>query len=217
MIKSRLKPGWAWPVAVGAVVALSSGCRSTIERPLDSDGRGVNAGDTRLDHGYGTLLDLLRDEARVEQILIIKSPAAGLADLLQRISAQAKNDARRLERLFADDPMVDTSRTGLGVIETDVRSRIAEQEATALIFAGGRSFELRILLTQDKAASYAAALASSLSKADPQSSRRNVLEAMSREWQELGDEIRGWLEVRTVPDQRPAPPVSGVDRTSAST
>lgn len=215
MIKSYLKSGWACPIAVGCAVALSSGCRSTIERPFDSDGQGVNEGDTRLDHGYGTLLALLRDEARLKQILIIKSPTADIADLLRRISDQAKNDARRLELLFAEDPMVDTSSTGLGVIETDVRSRIAEKEAAALIFAGGRAFELRILLTQEKAASYAAALAASLSKADPQPSRRNVLGAMSREWKELGDEIRGWLEVRTAPDQRPEAPVSGVDRPPA--
>ena len=155
MMKSSLKSGWACPMVVGCAVALSSGCRSTIERPFDSDGQGVNAGDTRLDHGYGTLIALLRDEARLKQILIIKSPTAGMADLLRRISDQAKNDARRLELLFAEDPMVDISSTGLGVIETDVRRRIADDEATALIFAGGRAFELRILLTQDKAASYA--------------------------------------------------------------
>lgn len=215
MIKVHRKARWLPWVAVGCAVALSSGCRSTIEVPLESDGQGVKAGDVRLDRGYGTLLALLKDEARVEQILIIKSPATGVADLLRRISRQARDDAQRLERLFAEKPAVDTSSTGLGVIESDVRRRIADQEATALVFAGGRSFELRILLTQDKAASYAAGLAASLSKADPQPSRRNVLGVMSRDWKEIGDEIRGWLEVRAVSDRNPEDPVPGVNQTPA--
>ena len=201
--------GLAW------VLCVPLGCHTTIQTPLTSDGQGTRAGDARLDHGYGTLLALLADEARVEQILAIKSPAEGIAALLRRISTQAREDRRRLESILTDPPVVDATETGLGVIERDVRSRIAGRETSALIFAGGERFERRILLTQDKATSYAAALAASLSRADPQSSRREVLGVMSREWEDLGDEVRGWLEVRDQTEDGSGSSGAGITRTPA--
>jgi len=184
-----------------AVVSLAGCGAPVLQAPLGPDGAGTSepAGehrsDPRLDHGYSILFDLLADEAKVEEILVIKSPRPAIADLLRHISKEATVDRAALERHLDADPPISIGATGLPIIETDARHRIENAETPALLFAGGRTFETRMLLTQQKAAQYASALAESLGTADPNSERSAILKTMAHHWHELETEIRGFLTV----------------------
>ena len=187
---------------VSVAVGTLGGCGAPVlQAPFGSDGASTSGHadehqpDRRLDHGYSILFDLLADEAKVEKILVIKSPRPAIADLLRHISMEATVDRAALERHIDADPPISIGATGLPIIETDARHRIENAETPGLLFAGGRTFETRMLLTQQKAAQYASALAESLGTADPNSDRSAILKTMAHHWGELETEIRGFLTV----------------------
>lgn len=192
-------------VAAAAAVPGIEGCAAPVlDGPLESD-----ADDTgvRLSHGYALLLDLLDDEVRVDGILAIKSPRPGVADLLRHIALEAKVNREHLQPLLAESPVIDRAATALPLIERDTRRRIEIAETPGLLMAGGRNFETRMLLTQQKAAQYAAALCRSLATADPNRRRADLLTVMAHHWQGLEGEIRSWITVvETAP---PAAPETG--------
>ena len=146
-----------------------------------------------LDHGYALLLGLLKNEARVSDVLILKSASAPVEAVLRRISAAAKQQRSDLEGLLGGVPALSPSSDGLPAIETDARGRIEETQTSVLLLANGKEFELRILLTQDKAAGYASALATSLANRDPNRKRRDLCTAIARDWDGLGADVRSQL------------------------
>lgn len=170
-------------------------CRPTLDAPFASTDGAIDAEDHRLDHGYALLLDLLADESKVADVLVIKSPSEATATLLRDISTSANAGAEGLRRLLAGPPAISTETDGLPIIETDARNRIANRETVALLISGGASFERRILLTQDKACGYVAALAASLATADPASERRERLETLSATFDRLASRVRSRLAV----------------------
>jgi hypothetical protein len=174
-----------------------AGCAGPlIDRPLDVTEPG---GEATLAHGYALLLDLLADEAKVDGILAIKSPRAGVADLLRRISSEATSGATFLRSHLNDSPAVDPTATGLPRLEVDARRRIEKDETPGLLLSGGRRFETRMLLTQQKAAQYAGALCAGLAAADPNRTRADELRAMSDRWNAMERESRAWLTVVDTP------------------
>lgn len=179
------------------VAATLGGCGAPVlQGPLDADPvAGDQDLDPRLARGYALLLDLLADEGRVAEILAIKSPRAEIARLLERISGEAKVDRKELVGLLPATAPLDSKATGLPVIEQDARRRIENEETPALLFAGGSAFEARILLTQQKATQYAAALCRSLATADSDEGRSAALTAMADRWAALEAEVRPWLTV----------------------
>jgi hypothetical protein len=194
-------PSWIFRATiVTGMIGLAgsfAGCAGPlIDRPLDVAEPG---GEATLAHGYALLLDLLDDEAKVDGILAIKSPRAGIADLLRRISSEATAGAAFLRSHLADSPAVDPATTGLPRLEDDARRRIEKDETPGLLLSGGRRFETRMLLTQQKAAQYAGALCAGLAAADPNQTRADELRAMSDRWNAMERESRAWLTVVDTP------------------
>jgi hypothetical protein len=167
-----------------------------IDRPVDVTEPG---GEATLAHGYALLLDLLADEAKVDGILAIKSPRPGVAELLRRITSEATSGEAFLRSHLNESPAVDPGSTGLPLLEHDARRRIEKDETPGLLLAGGRRFETRMLLTQQKAAQYAGALCAGLSAADPNRMRAAELRAMSDRWNAIERETRAWLTVVETP------------------
>ena len=168
-------------------------CRPTLDASFARTDGAIDAEDHRLDHGYALLLDLLAEESKVADVLVIKSPSEATATLLRDISTSATAGEEGLRRLLAGPPAISTGTDGLPIIETDARNRIANRETVALLISGGRSFERRILLTQDKACGYVAALAASLATADPASERRARLKTLSATFDRLAARVRSRL------------------------
>ncbi len=176
---------------LGCVAMACPACRSTIDRPFEA----TEAGASSLARGHALLAGLLADESRLADILVLKSPRGGIANVVRRISSRAKADLKSIRSMATLPPAIEGTEDGLPLIEVDARDRIADQQAATLLLSGGRRFERALLLTQEKATGYAAALAASLAQADPNESRRQAFEEMSEAWARLGDDVRAWLEV----------------------
>jgi hypothetical protein len=198
-----------WGLVVAAVVLshLLAGCAApAMDRPVDAETPG---GEATLEHGYALVLGLLEDEAKVDGILAIKSPRAGIADLLRRIAEEATSDRAIIRSRLGDRPTIDPASTGLPLVEVDTRRRIEGEETPALLFSRGPAFETRMLLTQQKAAQYAAALCSSLAVADPNRERAAILREMAARWKAIERDVRAWLMAVESPPSTagPATPV----------
>lgn len=168
------------------LVILLSGCSPVLKAPIGNEGD-PRAAD-QLDHGYAILIDLLSDEAKVSEILAIKSCSPETADILKSISKAAKDGLAKIERLSSEPPVVNPESTGLPLLETDTRNRIANQQTVLLLMAMG-SFEVRVLLTQDKACGYASALCESLATSDPNSERSAEMKRLATTFADLGNRV----------------------------
>jgi hypothetical protein len=174
------------------------GCSPTLQAPLKGpDGAGPDSGDYRLDHGYTLLMDLLADEARVVDILGLKSASPSTEEILRAISSAASEASVDLAAMRSKAPPILVGTTGLPILEVDARNRLKNQETVGLLLSGGTSFELRILLTQEKASGYIAALAEGLASADPNPARRDRLTRLSRRFLGLNAELRQRLAVKS--------------------
>ncbi len=183
---------------LASAASLATGCRPTLDAPFASSDGAIAAEDRRLDHGYALLFGLLADESKVADILAIKSPSEATATVLRDISAAANTGMLELRDLLAAPPVITIETDGLPIIETDARNRIANRETVALLLSGGITFERRILLTQDKACGYVAALAASLATADPDAARGERLEALADTFDRLAARVRSRLEPSSI-------------------
>ena len=87
-----------------------------------------------LNRGYAILLDLLKDEARVSQVLAIKNASPGVRSLLKRISATASTNRISVEKLLDQAPALAPTGLGLPSIEVDARNRIdSRKRATTTV------------------------------------------------------------------------------------
>ena len=152
---------------------MAVGCAPVLKSPIGNEGD-ERASD-RLDHGYSILLALMQDLTKVDQILDIKSASKGTASLLTDISITAKACIAKLNEEKDLPPKLLLGDQGMPTIELDARARIANTQTMRLLLASG-SFELKILLTQEKAMGYAAALAASLAAADPNAARSDRMQ-----------------------------------------
>ena len=168
------------------LMILSAGCSPVLKAPIGNEGdpKAVD----QLDHGYAILIDLLSDEAKVSEILAIKSCSAETADILTDISKAAKDGMARIESLSSAKPAISPESTGLPLLETDTRNRIANQQTVLLLMAMG-SFEVRVLLTQDKACGYASALCESLAVSDPNKERSQEMKELASTFADLGTRV----------------------------
>ena len=164
------------------LLATVSSCAPVLKSPIGDEGE-ERASD-RLDHGYSILLGLMAEEAKVDQILSIKSASRETETLLHDISITAKAAIEKINEEAKLPPMLLLENSGLPTIESDARARITNTQTVRLLLAMG-SFELQILLTQEKAMGYAAALADSLAAADPNATRSDRMKKYAKTYGDL--------------------------------
>ncbi|MCH2161330.1 MAG: hypothetical protein MK085_05605 [Phycisphaerales bacterium] len=173
------------------------GCAPELKAPIGNEGEEKAA--DQLDHGYGLLVGLMGDESKVADILAIKSPSSETAEILVAISEASKKGLEMITANAGAAPAVLVNANGLPLIETDARNRISNSVTLSLLLAGGRNFEVQILLTQDKACGYAAALCESLANADPNRDRASKVGDLGARYAELGKKVQGRLTIVAPP------------------
>jgi hypothetical protein len=126
----------------------------------------------------------MHDESKVDEILAIKSASKETEELLKNISAMAKEVIEKIQGSVKLQPLLLIGDQGLPTIESDARSRITNTQTVRLLVAIG-SFELLMLLTQEKAMGYAASVADSLAAADPNEVRSGMMKTFAKKYGEL--------------------------------
>ncbi len=164
-------------------------CAPVLKGPLDPPGQEATA---TLDHGYGLLCPLLQQESSVTLIFGIKHASQPTQEIIRQISDAAADGLRRIQALRAGPPEIDLTTQGLPLVEVSARNLITNKEAAALLLAGD-SFEVRLLMSQQKACDYAAALAMSIAAIDTNEPRREVLETLAGEMASFEEQLRSQI------------------------
>ncbi len=187
-----------WFVMAGALVV--GACAPVLKGPLDAPEQ--PAATATLGHGYGLLMPLLQSESSATLIFGVKHGSDALQALVRRISDAAANAQRSLAALLANPPALDSKADGLPLIEVSTRNLMTNQEAAGLLLAGAE-FQRRMILAQQKACAYIAALANTLSEADPNAERSALLTTLSEQFAAFDAELRGMLTVSQTSSKLP--------------
>ncbi len=177
---------WCRILILALALLVSQGCAPVLKGPIGPEG--VEKASDSLDHGYSILMSLLEDEAKVDQLLAIKSASEETAELIRDISKTSIAAMAEIRAMSVKVPVVELDVTGFPIVEVDTRNRISNQQAALLLLAG-KTFELKVLLTQDKAMGYAAALCQSLAVADGNGYRSKAMHALGDDFTSLNASV----------------------------
>jgi hypothetical protein len=151
------------------------GCASLHESSSVAPARSSN---TNSD-GYALLFDLLGDERNVSKLLIIKRERPELRDLIRDIAQRCGKAHGRLEQFGRADRGLSLKTNGLPSIEIATRDAIGKTKAKQLLTESGKEFELRLLISQHEALTYASHLAASIAKGETNAQRSQFLRQLS--------------------------------------
>ena len=163
-------------ILVGFFVAASLACASASEPSAPSRPAGASG------HGYALLYAILEQEKQVSQLLIIKHDRPELGVAISAIADTCGAAYARLGELAERNPRLDLADTGLPAEEVRARELIGATRRELLLASSGRELELQLLLTQNEALTYAAHLADTLSRSEPDPERLAFVRTL---WKDL--------------------------------
>ena len=149
-------------------------------------------------HGYALLYEMLGQERRVSQLLLIKGERDVLETVIQAIAETSGKAYERLETLAKADPGLDLVDTGLPIEEVQTRQAIAATRRDQLLAASGRELELQLLLSQNEALTYMAHLADTLSRSEADPARLAFVRELWKDLTLLQEDVLALV-------RRPAP------------
>lgn len=209
-------------IVMSLCLALCS-CAPNISRPLPADASGL----MQLNAGYALLYDLMSEEAKVAEILKIKHADKQLSQLLQDISAVAKDAVKQLDTYKTEDPSLKMDKTHLPAVEVSSRSYIKNATTVDLLLPGRTRFETLMLLSQFSAMRYGRYIAVSLETADANFARSQWLRELASKLSDFQSRAFEMLEaaqtakedqVETLPAETPAkPPATPEDKAKPAT
>ncbi|HEV7926796.1 MAG TPA: hypothetical protein VGR14_15660 [Verrucomicrobiae bacterium] len=138
---------------------------------------------------YSLLHQLLDEQKDVSILRFIKKEHSDVKNLVQKIAAASGAASALLEDFAKHDPGLTLDDIGLPLGETATRDAIAWTEKKELLGHTGHEFELDLLLTQIEALSYASHLAKIAGENDSQSDRAHALAAVSKDMENLHQEV----------------------------
>ena len=144
-------------------------------------------------NNYALLFDLLGDEKDVSKLLIIKRERPELRDLIREIAQRCGQAHKELGGFGRADRSLNFKAHGLPVIESETRAAIAKTKAKQLLTESGKEFELRLLITQHEALTYAAHLAASILKTETNPQRARFLRQLSSDLTALEQRVTSML------------------------
>jgi hypothetical protein len=190
---------WGTRVGFLLVIFLVSGC--ALLQNEDKEGRAQSAKQavekaeeekspvldaTTRSQGFALLTQLMSDEKDVSKLLIIKRERTELHDLITTIAERCKAANQHLQTLKTELNLKDD---GLPVPEVAARKIIAKHKAKALITEGGKDFEVQLLLSQNEALTYGAALAGALGASEADNPERAWLNQLQRDLSRLQERV----------------------------
>ena len=145
--------------------------------------------------GYALLFDLLKDEKDVSKLLVIKRERPELRTLIKEIAEAAGRAHKQLEAFAKADRSLNLNSQGLPAAEVETRAAIAKAKGKELLTEGGKQFELRLLLSQNEALTYAAHLTGTIVKTESNATRAGYLRQLAGELHGLQGKVTAMLLV----------------------
>lgn len=134
--------------------------------------------------GYKLLYDLVSQEKDVPNLLIIKNETPSLRAFIREIGRTASLVQKDLEQL---KPSLKEAGDPLPAAERQTRQAIKKTRTRELLRSRGTDFELRLVLSQLEALTYAAHLAQSLAAGESSPERRKMLAEFEQTFLDLYD------------------------------
>jgi hypothetical protein len=181
---------WAISATLCIVVVLSFGRAA---QPSQTQPKLAAEKGTDDHHGYALLFSVLKDEKDVAKLLVIKRERPELKALVKEIAETTGRGFKQLEAFAKSERSLDLKDRGLPAAEVETRSAIAKTKAKELITEGGKEFELRMLLSQNEALTYAAHLAETVAKSEVNPTRAGYLRQLATELQGLQHKVAAML------------------------
>ncbi|MEO8428734.1 MAG: hypothetical protein ABI651_16670 [Verrucomicrobiota bacterium] len=145
------------------------------------------------------LYEIFEAEKNVSKLLIIKSERPEVNRLIKDISSSAAAGAKKLEEVAKRDHKINLQLSELPPGERATRDAISKTRTRELLLASGADFELKLLLTQVEALSYASHLAKVAAKNEPQPDLAREFAGLSDEIQRLYSQVIALLNSRISP------------------
>lgn len=174
-----------------ALLTFTPACRTAAPRVEDVVPGGTN---TALNQGYATLYATIRDDADIDKVLMLKRPSGDVTALVRDIAQFCRETRDQMHALRAADASLDFERQGLPQVEALTRQAISDATSKQLMFSGGGSFEVRVLLTQHEALNYITHLSATLANAEPDAERKRFLTQLSSDSAKLHQRVLSLLE-----------------------
>jgi hypothetical protein len=166
------------------VIAGLSACSS--HAPPDTSGPPISSHDGGAIHGrnqgYSILYKLMSDESDVGKILIIKDVDDPVKSTIKQISGTCTDAKNQLDEFQKQDGHLEFDMPDLPRRESKTRDLEAAVDEHELLFSTGKTFELRLLLTQLEAMRYGEQLCKALAAVDDNPQRKDFLS-------KLGDQL----------------------------
>ena len=163
---------------VVCVLALA-GC-STVPQVVTIFGRPARI----RDEGYSLLYSLADKQSNVGKILIIKKASAKVSAEIKQIAEVFSKAKERLDGFAKEGGDLNFKMEHLPTMEEKTRAAIQSTTTKDLLFSSGRTFELRLLLTQVQALDYASHLANQLANKEGNSKRKEFLTQFAKQCEE---------------------------------
>jgi hypothetical protein len=133
------------------------------------------------DEGYSLLYTLASKQSDVGKILIIKSASTKVSAEIKQIAEVFGEAQKQLDGFAKEDSSLNFKMSHLPSMEEKTRAAIESTTTKDLLFSTGKAFELRLLLTQVEALSYASHLADQLAGVDGNPKRKAFLTEFSKQ------------------------------------
>jgi hypothetical protein len=146
--------------------------------------------------GYGILYGILKDEADVGKIFVIKHADDSVGDLVRQVGSTCTAARDKLETYSKLDPNLGLNLTNLPAIEVQSRDITASRTERKLLLSSGAEFELNLIFTQAQAMNYVHTLCDALSEHEQNADRKEFLKTLSQESGILHDRLMAMLTVK---------------------
>jgi DNA-binding MarR family transcriptional regulator len=176
------------PVLILLAASILAGCQSGVLKPMPKPSDPGLAETTR-NNSYSLLYQLMDEEKDVSLLRLVKHEEPSVKDLIKKIAATSKANAKLLEKLSKEDPSLHLYETHLPDGEVATRIAIAKTKAAKLLKDKGNSFELTLLVSQFEALNYGSHLALVAARFDSQPERAQVLKGIADDLESLNQQL----------------------------
>jgi hypothetical protein len=138
-------------------------------------------GESRVrDEGYSLLYTLADKQSNVDKVLIIKHASEKVSAEIKQIAEVFKQGKEQLDEFAKEDGSLNFKMSHLPSMEEKTRAAIESTTTKDLLFSSGKTFELRLLLTQVQALNYVSHLANQLAAQDGNPKRKEFLTQLAK-------------------------------------
>jgi hypothetical protein len=146
--------------------------------------------------GYSLLYSLVSKQQDVGKALWLRKVDPLFADVVKEIALTSGEARKQLDAFALKDSALLLKTQPLPKIEKDTRDAIESTDTRVLMTSTGRTFQLRLLLTQTNSMEYASHLAQVLARGESSDARKQFLMALSKKLDALNDKVIQLLAVK---------------------